>query len=94
MACPEISSGLAVYKKHGEAGLEPKSTARKTQKNETPIRIKEHIIELREKTKKCALKLHWHMKKEGLIVPSRTIGEILKREGFVRKYRVKRIKYK
>ena len=96
--CPyskrSLERWLAVYKKHGEAGLEPKSTARKTQKNETPIRIKEHIIELREETKKCALKLHWHMKKEGLIVPSRTIGEILKREGLVRKYRVKRIKYK
>lgn len=56
--------------------------------------MKEHIIELRKQTKKCALKLHWHMKKEGLIVPPRTIGEILKREGLVRKYRVKRIKYR
>jgi len=74
--------------------LEPKSTTRKTQKNETPIRIKEHIIELRKETKKCALKLHWHMKKEGLIVPSRTIGAILKREGLVRRYRVKRMKYR
>lgn len=84
---------VAVYKKHGEDGLEAKSTARKAQQNETPIRIKEHIIELRKQTKKCALKLHWQMKKEGLIVPARTIGEILKREGLVRKYRVKRIKY-
>ena len=80
--------------KYGEGGLEPKSTARKTQKNETPIRIKEHIIALRKQTKKCALKLHWQMKKEGLIVPPRTIGEILRREGLVRKYRVKRTKYK
>ena len=84
----------AAYKQHGEAGLEPKSTARKTQQNETPVRIKEHIIDLRKQTKKCALKLHWQMKKEGLVVPPRTIGEILKREGLVRKYRVKRIKYK
>lgn len=85
---------VAAYKKCREAGLEPKSTARKTQENETPIRIKEHIIELRKDTGKCALKLHWHMEKEGLVVPSRTIGEILKREGLVRKYRVKRIKYR
>lgn len=85
---------LAAYRRRGEEGLDPKSTARKTQENETPIRIKEHIIELRKETKKCALKLHWQMKKEGLIVPVRTIGEILKREGLVRKYRVKRIKYK
>ena len=85
---------IATYKKHGEAGLEPKSTARKTQENETPVRIKEHIIDLRKQTKKCALKLHWQMKKEGLVVPARTIGEILKREGLVRKYRVRRMKYK
>jgi transposase InsO family protein len=82
------------YRTGGESALEPTSTARKTQENETPIRIKEHIIELRIKTKKCALKLHWQMKKEGIVVPARTIGEILKREGLVRKYRVKRMKYK
>jgi len=96
--CPHsqrsLERWLAAYKTHGEAGLEPKSTARKTQNNETPIRIKEHVIELRKQTKKCALKLHWHMEKEGLVVPARTIGEILKREGLVKKYRVKRIKYK
>ena len=85
---------VAAYRQYGELGLEPKSTARKTQENETPIRIKEHIIELRKQTKKCALKLHWQMKKEGLIIPTRTIGEILKREGLVRKYRVKRVRYK
>ena len=96
--CPYSTRSLerwvTTYKKGGVRALEPKSTARKTQENETPIRIKEHIIELRKHTKKCALKLHWQMKKEGLVVPARTIGEILKREGLVRKYRVKRIKYK
>ncbi|MBI2670074.1 MAG: transposase [Candidatus Yanofskybacteria bacterium] len=85
---------VAAYKKNGESGLEPRSTARKTQNNETPIRIKEHVIALRKQTHKCALKLYWHMKKEGLIVPARTIGKILKQEGLVRKYRVKRVKYK
>lgn len=96
--CPygkrSLERWLAAYRQYGEMGLEPKSTARKTQENETPIRIKEHIVELRKQTKKCALKLHWQMKKEGLTVPPRTIGEILKREGLVRKYRTKRIKYK
>ena len=96
--CPHSKRSLerwvAVYKEEGEARLEPKSTARKTQQNETPIRIKEHIIELRKDTGKCAQKLHWQMKKEGLSVPTRTIGEILKREGLVRKYRIKKIKYK
>lgn len=96
--CPyskrSLERWMAAYKKNGEKALEPQSTARKTQENETPIRIKEHIIELRKQTKKCALKLHWQMKKDGLTVPSRTIGAILKREGLVRRYRVKRIKYK
>jgi transposase InsO family protein len=96
--CPygtrSLERWVAAYRRYGEDGLEPKSTARKTQKDETQIRIKEHIITLRKETKKCALKLHWHMKKEGLVVPPRTIGSILKREGLVRKYRVKRIKYK
>lgn len=96
--CPHsqrsLERWLAAYKRFGEAGLEPRSTARKTQHNETPIRIKEHIVALRKETNKCALKLHWQMKKEGLIVPVRTVGEILKREGLVRKYRIKKVKYK
>ncbi len=33
------------------------------------------------------------MKKEGLVVPPRTIGAILQREGLVRRYRSKRMKY-
>ena len=85
---------LTAYRQGGEDALEPRSTARRTQERETPIRIKEHIIELRKQTKKCALKLHWHMEKEGLSVPPRTIGAILQREGLVRKYRVKRVRYK
>lgn len=85
---------VGAYKKYGEAGLEPKSTSPKTHRNETPIRIKEQIVAARRETSKCALKLHWQLKKEGLNVSPRTIGAILKREGLVRKYRVKRIKYK
>lgn len=85
---------VAAYKQRGEEGLVPRSTAPKTHRNETPIRMKEHVIEARKETKKCALKLHWQLEKEGLAIPSRTIGAILKREGLVRKYRVKRVKYK
>ena len=39
---------LRAYKVNGEAGLEPKSTEPKTQKDETPIWIKERIIEVRK----------------------------------------------
>jgi len=85
---------LKEYREKGEAGLIPKSTEPKTQPNETPIRIKERIIELRKQTKLCAKKLHWRLIKEGLIVPVSTIGKILKQENLVKKYRIKKIKYK
>ena len=55
---------------------------------------KEAVIELRKETGLCALKLHWRLKKQGLVVPRSTIAKILKDEGLVRKYRVKKIKYK
>jgi transposase InsO family protein len=78
----------------GIEALEPKSTTPKTQPNETPIWIKERVIELRKETRLCAKKLHWRLEKQGLNVPVSTIGKILKDEGLVRKYRVKKIKYK
>lgn len=96
--CPyskrSLERWVAAYKRRGEAGLEPKSTEPKTQPKETPIRIKERVIEVRKKTKKCALKIHWQLEKEGIVVDERTIGKILKKEGLVRKYRVRKITYK
>jgi transposase InsO family protein len=96
--CPygkrSLERWVATYKQGGEAALEPKSTEPKTQPVETPIWIKERIIAVRKKTKKCALKIHWQLKKEGLLVPARTIGKILKKADLVRKYRIKKIKYK
>lgn len=98
--CPHsqrsLERWLAGYKRFGEAGLEPKSTRPKTNPNETPIRIKERIIELRKnpKTKKCALKLKWQLEKEGIVIHKNTIQKIIKKEGLVRKYRVKKLKYK
>lgn len=85
---------LSLHREFGEDGLIPKSTKPKTQPNETSIRIKEKVIELRKETKLCAIKLHWKLKKENIIIHERTIGKILKNEGLVKKYRVKKIKYK
>ncbi len=82
------------YRRYGNKGLIPKSTRPKSSPNETSIRIKERIIDLRKKTKVCALKLHWKLKKKGLIVPTRTIGKILKDDNLVKKYRKKKIRYK
>lgn len=96
--CPHSTRSLerwvALYKRHGERGLEPKSTEPKTHPHETPISIKERVIDIRKKTKKCALKIHWQLKKEGINIHPRTIGKILKKEHLVRTYRVRKITYK
>ncbi len=96
--CPHSKRSLerwmAAYKKFGLDGLIPESTAPKTQPNETPIRLKEEVIALRKQTGLCAKKLHWRLKKQGLSIHERTVGKIIKKENLVRKYRVKKIKYK
>ena len=85
---------LSDYCKYGEDGLKPKSTRPKTSPNETSIRVKEETIALRKKTGKCALKLSWDLKKEGIDIHYNTIGKIIKQEGLTRKYRTRKLKYK
>lgn len=96
--CPHgkrsLERWVAKYKQQGEEGLVPKSTRPKSSPKDTPIRLKERVIELRKSNKKSALKLHWQLEKEGIGLHERTIGKILKAEGLVRKYRVKKVKYK
>jgi transposase InsO family protein len=96
--CPHSQRSLerwvSAYNKYGEQGLEPKSTRPKSHPNETEIRVKERIIELRKKTQKCALKLKWQLEKEGILIHKNTIQKIIKAEGLVRKYRVRKLKYK
>lgn len=82
------------YKEQGKPGLVPRSTRPKSQPHETPIRIKERIIELREQTGLCAKKLNYKLIKENIEVSDRLIGKVLKTEGLVRKYRVRKLKYK
>ncbi len=96
--CPHskrsLERWLAAYRKFGEIGLEPKSTAPKSNPNETPIRVKERIKEIREKKKECALKIKWDLEDEGIMIHERTVGKILKRKNLVRKYRTARLKCK
>jgi transposase len=96
--CPHskrsLERWLSEYRKNGEKGLEPKSTRPKSHPNETSIREKERIIELRNKTRLCAKKLNYKLKKEGMVIHDRTIGKIIKQEGLVRKYRVRKIQYR
>lgn len=93
--CPHgkrsLERWLAAYKKRGEAALEPKSTEPKTYQHETVIRIKERVIQLRKKTKLCAMKLKWRLEKENIHIHERTIGKILKKENLVRKYLIRKI---
>jgi len=96
--CPyserSLERWVSEYKKRGEVGLEPKSTEPKVYRIETPIWLKERVVKIRKKTKKCALKIHWQLEKDGIKIDARTIGKILKKENLVCKYRVKKIKYK
>jgi transposase len=96
--CPysgrSIKRWIKSFKMGGMDMLEPRSTKPNTQPNETPIWIKEKVIDKRKETGLCAKKIHWKLEKEGLVVPISTIGKIIKEEGLTRKYRVKRIKYK
>src|SRR3989339_333040 len=96
--CPygkrSLERWVSAFKKGGEETLEPRSTEPKRYRTETPIWLKEKIVVIRKKTKKCALKIHWQLEKEGILINARTVGKILKKENLVRKYRVKKIKYK
>lgn len=85
---------LAAYRRGTADALEPRSTRPKANPKETAIALKERVIALRKKTKLCALKLHWRLEKEGVVIHERTIGKILKNENLVRKYHVKKVKYK
>lgn len=96
--CPfserSIKYWLTNYRKYEMKGLENKSTRPKTNPRETPIKIKERIIELREENKRCALKLKWRLEKEGIFIHENTIQKIIKKEGLTRKYRFRKIRYK
>jgi len=95
--CPfserSIKYWLADFKEYGMKGLENKSTRPKTSPKETPIRLKEEIIELRLKEKCCAKKLAWKLKKQGTTIDPRTIGKIIKKERLTRKYRTRKVQY-
>jgi len=85
---------VAAYKTGGDKKLMPKSTRPMSQPNETPIRIKERIIELRTETRLCARKLNYKLRKEDILIHDRTIGKIIKSEKLVRKYRIRKLQYK
>jgi hypothetical protein len=84
---------LANYRKYGITGLENKSTRPKSNPKETPIRIKERIIELRNDKKQCAKKIKWDLEDERVYIHYQTVQKIIKKEGLTKKYRTRKIKY-
>ena len=82
------------YRKHGIEGLVPLSTKPHNSPNKTRKEVEKRVLALRKETGLCAQKLHWRLKKDGLIVPVRTIGAVLERAGVTRAYRKKRTKYR
>ena len=89
-----IKNWLKLYREFGLNGLQPKSTRPKTHPNETPIHIKEKVIEYRQKINKCALKLENDLIADGFKVKCRTIGKIIKNEGLTRRYRTRKLQCK
>jgi transposase InsO family protein len=85
---------LASFRRGGLDELANKSTRPKSHPDETPIRVKERIIELRKATGLCAKKLNYKLAKEKIIVSDRLIGKVLKSENLVRKYRTRKLKYR
>ena len=85
---------LARYKEYGVEGLENKSRRPKTNPLETPIRIKEKIIEIRKETNLCSLKIKWKLEKENIYLNQNTINKVIKNEGLTRKYRTRKLQYK
>jgi len=85
---------LANYRKHGLVGLQNKATRPKTNPKETPIRIKERVIELRKEKNQCSRKIQWDLAAEGTDIHFQTIQKIIKVEGLTRRYRTRKIRCK
>jgi len=96
LVCPfserSLKNWLKAFRECGKEGLEDKSRKPKTQPNETPIWIKERVVELRKETRLCSMKLKWRLDKEGIFLSARVIGKILKKERMVRRYRTRKQK--
>ena len=96
--CPHSKRTLeywvARYRRDGMQGLTPVSTRPKHSPQRTPAEVREQVLALRKKTGLCAQKLHWRLEKQGLSVPVRTIGKILKEHGMTRVYRKRKTRYR
>ena len=95
--CPHskrtLERWVAQYHQNGMTGLTPLSTRPKSSPQRTSEAVRKEVLTLRKKTGLCAQKLHWRLEKQGVSVPVRTIGKILKEEGVTRVYRKRKTQY-
>jgi transposase InsO family protein len=96
--CPyskrSLERWISQYRRYGISGLVPHTTRPKHHPRETPIQLKERIIQLRKDTyEDCAVKIAWELQSQGIRIHERTVGKILKTEGLVRTYKTRRMKY-
>lgn len=83
-----ISLWVKRYQEKGLKGLLNQSRAPLTHPNKYPQEIIDKILEIRDKTGFCALKIKRRLEKEYEIdISPRGIGYVLKREGKTRKYK-------
>lgn len=98
LLCPHgkrsLERWVAAYQHGGEEALVPRSTRPRTNPHETTIDLKERVIGIRKETGLCAKKIMWKLDKQGITIHERTVGKILKAEGLVRIYRIKKMKMK
>ncbi|MDP3875093.1 MAG: helix-turn-helix domain-containing protein [bacterium] len=72
------------YLTHGLAGLQEKSRAHRSHPNTTQQEVVERIHSIREEAGFCAAKIRFRLLKQGVVMSTRGIHRVLKREGMVR----------
>ena len=83
-----ISLWVKNYQLKGLEGLLNQSRSPLTHPNQYPQDIVDKILEIRDKTKFCVLKIKFRLQKEyGIDISPRGIGYVLKREGRTKKYK-------
>ena len=96
--CPyskrSLERWLAEYRQRGRSrsGTEINQTENQSERNSDKDKGKSDRIE--KNMNLCALKLKWKLEKENIVLHKNTIQKIIKKEGLVRKYRIRKLKYK